>query len=271
MAVDACIMQKGFFHRKKFTMDDLVHMSHLSFGSFDANFRLIPGQISNHTILFDKTFLQRGIEIYIENHEICLRLNFPTSMDEIQLFYYLIKLYCKFMEQEEFVKDDEIIGLDEINLQMAYDKRTSADALRELKDTIVDDTYFTIYGILHPISIGKKELDYFETDLDLFGQYLNSKQQMDAYYAAPRIYDIHGIKTGIYSIGTDLPTILPVDLDTNEIKNWYVLLQESKCVRYKDFLNHIDLSSYYDANHCLITITKDKMQNILELCTEVPL
>lgn len=269
MACDVCIPQKGFFLRKKFTMDDLVHMSHLAFGSMDENNRLIPNQISNHTLLFDRSYLQRGIELYIENHDIWLRLSFPTSMDEIQLFYYLIKLYCEFMEQEEFIKDMEYVSVQDIDLLMAYDKRTSADALRDLMDKGTD-SYFTIFGILHPIAIGKRELDYFQTDLDLFGHYLHSKQQMDACYAAPRIYDIHGIRTGMFAIGTDLPTILPIHPDGGNVERWLVNI-DMKCIAYHDFIKNVDSSHYYDANHRLIVLTKEKIEQLFMNCVEVEL
>lgn len=35
MSVNIRIMQKGFFRRKKFIIDDLVKLSHLSFGVMD--------------------------------------------------------------------------------------------------------------------------------------------------------------------------------------------------------------------------------------------
>ena len=151
MSVNIRIMQKGFFRRKKFIIDDLVKLSHLSFGVMDENCQLIPNQIGDHTILFDHKYLQRGIEIYIQNHDICLNLSLPTSMDEIQLFYYLVKVYCEYMDTDEFVKDDWLMDLKDIDLQMVYDKRTSADALMDLKSKLSDHKYFEIFGILHPI------------------------------------------------------------------------------------------------------------------------
>ena len=144
MSVNIRIMQKGFFRRKKFIIDDLVKMSHLSFGVMDGNCQLIPNQIGDHTILFDRKYLQRGIEIYIQNHDICLNLSLPTSMDEIQLFYYLVKVYCEYMDTNEFVKDDWLMDLKDIDLQMVYDKRTSADALMDLKSKLLDHKYFEI-------------------------------------------------------------------------------------------------------------------------------
>ena len=57
MSVNIRIMQKGFFRRKKFIIDDLVKLSHLSFGVMDENCQLIPNQIGDHTILFDRKYL----------------------------------------------------------------------------------------------------------------------------------------------------------------------------------------------------------------------
>ena len=37
MSVNIRIMQKGFFRRKKFIIDDVVKLSHLSFGVMDEN------------------------------------------------------------------------------------------------------------------------------------------------------------------------------------------------------------------------------------------
>ena len=145
MSVNIRIMQKGFFRRKKFIIDDLVKLSHLSFGVMDENCQLIPNQIGDHTILFDHKYLQRGIEIYIQNHDICLNLSLPTSMDEIHLFYYLVKVYCEYMDTDEFVKDDWLMNIKDIDLQMVYDKRTSADALMDLKSKLSDHKYFEIF------------------------------------------------------------------------------------------------------------------------------
>ena len=94
MSVNIRIMQKGFFHQKKFTIEDLIKLSHLSFGVMDENYQLIPNQIGNHTLLFNRKDLQRGIELYIQNHDICLKLDLPASMDEIQLLYSLTSMYC---------------------------------------------------------------------------------------------------------------------------------------------------------------------------------
>ena len=268
MSVNVRIMQKGFFKRKKFEMEDLVKISHLSFGVMDENFQLIPNQIGTHTLLFDRKYLQRGIEIYIQNHDICLNLSLPTSMDEIQLFYYLVKLYCDFMDTHEFVKDDILMDVKEMDLQMVYDKRTSADALRDLMDKCDDDSrYFEVFGILHPISIGKKELEYFHADLDLFGNYLHHKQAIDAYFASPRIYNANGKRIGMYALGADIPTILPLEpyvvLDQiKDVEEWYVFMDQ-KLVKYTDLMGYLSNSLYYDANHRLYTVSKETIEKAL--------
>ena len=233
----------------------------------DENCQLIPNQIGDHTILFDRKYLQRGIEIYIQNHDICLNLSLPTSMDEIQLFYYLVKVYCEFMDTNEFVKDDWLMDLKDIDLQMVYDKRTSADALMDLKSKLTDHKYFEIFGILHPISIGENELNDFGTDLDLFGQYLHNQQALDAYYATPRIYNAYGRRIGMYALGADILTILPVEpyvvLNQIEgIEEWYVFLNDS-LVKYRDLMGFIKKFDYYDANHRMVCLSKEEISEAL--------
>lgn len=263
MSVNIRIMQKGFFRQKKFTIEDLVKLSHLSFGVWDENYQLIPNQIGNHTLLFNRKYLQRGIELYIQNHDICLKLSLPTSMDEIQLFYNLAKTYCDFMQTHQFVKDDVLMNVKDMDLQMVYDKRTSAGALRDLKENM-KDAYFEIYGILHPISIGKKELNYFNDDLDMFGQYLHTQQKMDAYFASPKIYNVHGKRIGMYALSADIPTILPVQPYgiLKQIDEWYVFINE-KIVKYNDLIEFIKKFQYYDANHRLFTLSQDDLKSVL--------
>lgn len=258
-------MQKGFFRQKKFTMEDLVKLSHLSFGVMDENYQLIPNQIGKHTLLFNRKYLQRGIELYIQNHDICLKLSLPTSMDEIILFYDLAKKYCDFMQTNQFVKDDVLMNVKDMDLQMVYDKRTSADKLRELKEKVEDDDpYFEIYGIYHPIAIGQKELNYFNDDLDVFGQYLHDKQKMDVYFASPRIYNVHGKQIGMYALGANIPTILPIQPYTilRQIDEWYVFINE-KIVKYRDLIEYLKTFQYYDANHRLFTLSQEDLQSVL--------
>ena len=265
MSVNIRIMQKGFFRRKKFTMEDLIQLSRLSFGVRDENYQLIPNQIGDHTLLFHRKNLQRGIDLYIRNYDICLELDLPASMDEIQLLYSLTRMYCDFMQTNQFVKNDLLMNVKDMDLQMVYDKRTSANALWDLKEKVNDqDSYFEIYGILHPISIGRKEFDYFHEDLDLFGQYLNDKQKTDAYFAIPKIYDVHGKQIGMYALGANIPTILPIkpSMLLKQIDEWYVFINE-KIVKYHDLMDFLKKFQYYDANHRVFTLSQEDLESVL--------
>ena len=152
-----------------------------------------------------------------------------------------------------------------MDLQMVYDKRTSANTLRDLKENVNEqDPYFEICGILHPISIGKKEFDYFHEDLDLFGQYLNEKQKTDAYFATPKIYDVHGKQIGMYALGANIPTILPIKPSTilKQIDEWYVFINE-KIVKYHDLMDFLKKFQYYDANHRVFTLSQEDLESVL--------
>ena len=246
-------------------MEDLIQLSRLSFGVRDENYQLIPNQIGDHTLLFHRKNLQRGIDLYIRNYDICLELDLPASMDEIQLLYSLTRMYCDFMQTNQFVKDDLLMNVKDMDLQMVYDKRTSANALWDLKEKVNDqDSYFEIYGILHPISIGRKEFDYFHEDLDLFGQYLNYKQKVGAFFATPKIYDVHGKQIGMYALGANIPTILPIkpSMLLKQIDEWYVFINE-KIVKYHDLMDFLKKFQYYDANHRVFTLSQEDLESIL--------
>lgn len=90
---------------------------------------------------------------------------------------------------------------------------------------------------------------------------------MDAYYATPRIYNVHGRRIGMYALGADILTILPVEpyvvLNQIEgIEEWYVFMNDS-LVKYRDLMSFIKKFDYYDANHRMVCLSKEEISEAL--------
>ena len=78
MSVTVQIKQKSIF-KKKLNIDDIINLTDLSYGVSDENFRLIRDEKANHTLIYDKTKLARGIDLWLEGTDIMLSLSLPTS------------------------------------------------------------------------------------------------------------------------------------------------------------------------------------------------
>lgn len=268
MSVNVRIQQKSLF-RRKLGIEDIIKISKLSYGICDENYRLEPNQIGDHTLLYDNQKLARGIDVTLEKQDILLQLSLPTSLEEIQCFYDLIQKICKKINTSTFIRDEEIVSITEKELCIRYDAEASIKGLQGNEQEIKEGKfrYFQIFGIYNPISIGKKEIEEINCDLNKFCSFLNRIQAIDAYYAAPRVYKIGEKLVGIYAIGPSIPSIVPTEpyIILNQIEGieeWYFLSNE-KTVPYHDFINHVN-KEYYDANHVIVNLKVDEIEELIE-------
>jgi len=65
MSVMVKIKQK-FIFKKKLSIEDIIKLTNLSYGICDENYRLIPNEIADHTLLYDVNRIARGIDLAIE-------------------------------------------------------------------------------------------------------------------------------------------------------------------------------------------------------------
>lgn len=65
MSVMVKIKQK-FIFKKKLSIEDIIKLTNLSYGICDENYRLIPNEIADHTLLYDVNRTARGIDLAIE-------------------------------------------------------------------------------------------------------------------------------------------------------------------------------------------------------------
>lgn len=270
MSVTVEIRQKSIF-RKPLTLEDVIRLSGLSYGTADENFRLIERETGNCTLLYDPETLARGMELSVNENAISLKLSLPTSKAEIRRFYEVVKLLCTTLKTKQFILEGQTQTLRDIDTLMQNDANASMGALDDLKQEISKNEYkhFQVFGICFPISLGKHEFDYIGNDLDRLGELLHYLQSQDVYYAAPKVYRVKERLVGIYFTEADLPTVLPTEpyiiLDQIKgIEDWYLMLKDQRTVRYEDFMNAVSEKTYFDSNHRIISLSQEKLDAILE-------
>lgn len=270
MSVTVEIRQKSIF-RKPLTLEDVIRLSGLSYGTADENFRLIERETGNCTLLYDPEKLARGMELSVNENAISLKLSLPTSKAEIRRFYEVVKLLCTTLKTKQFILEGQTQTLRDIDTLMQNDANASMGALDDLNQEISKNEYkhFQVFGICFPISLGKHEFDYIGNDLDRLGELLHYLQSQDVYYAAPKVYRVKERLVGIYFTEADLPTVLPTEpyiiLDQIKgIEDWYLMLKDQRTVRYEDFMNAVSEKTYFDANHRIISLSQEKLDAILE-------
>lgn len=270
MSVTVEIRQKSIF-RKPLTLEDVIRLSGLSYGTADENFRLIERETGNCTLLYDPETLARGMELSVNENAISLKLSLPTSKAEIRRFYEVVKLLCSTLKTKQFILEGQTQTLHDIDTLMQNDMNASMGALDDLNQEISKNEYkhFQVFGICFPISIGKHEFDYIGNDLDRLGELMHYLQSQDVYYAAPKVYRVKERLVGIYFTEAELPTVLPTEpyiiLDQIKgIEDWYLMLKDQRTVRYEDFMNAVSEKTYFDANHRIISLSQEKLDAILE-------
>lgn len=270
MSVCAKIKQKSLF-KKKIFIEDVINDINLPYGICDENYRLIFNKIGKHTLIYDDEKLARGIDVSIEDSDIVLLLSLPTSSSEIRLFYKIIEKLCIKLKLKKYIREEDMVSIDDNERFIEYDEKASISGLEDLKNRINQDTYkrFEIFGVYNPISIGINEINQIGTSLIKFENFLHNIQVMDVYYAAPNVYKINDILVGIYAIGPNIPSVVPNEpyIVLNQIENideWYVMFKEGKTVKYIDFFAKCKNKKYYDANHVIVSLSDAEMNDLLE-------
>ena len=271
MSVTARIKQKSLF-KKKMNLEDIIKFTGLSYGVCDENYRLNKDEIGEHTLIYDETKLARGFELWLEGSDVLLSLSLPTAPSEIRLFYSLVEKLCNEFNTKKYLREDEEAYLYEDEEFIKWDEEASIVALEEMTSKTEDEyRCFEIFGIYNPISIGQRELQRIDCNLNNLEEYLNEIQSLDVYYATPSVFRKKDTDElfGIYSIVADIPCVVPnkpyIILDQIKgINYWYVMIRKGMTVTYDDFINHISSKEYYDANHVIALLNDNEIDALIE-------
>ena len=271
MSVEMKVESGGIF-KKKITFEQLSEG--LSFGVTNENYCLDMGQKSENTVLYDAGWIGRGIEVSL-NHEgssVTLRLSLPSDENEICLFYHLAGKACSLLGAKHYLRDGEKVLSADSQRLMELDRQASVKAMKDIiqKVSSGEYKYYYIFGAFFPLTLGKEELSCIGSDLHKLGSWLNEKQQLDAYYANPRVYQrSDGTLFGVYAVTADVRSILPTEpyIIMNQIKNihdWFAMLgSSSKMVPYADFTASVK-GEYFDANHIVLTLSQQELDVMAE-------
>lgn len=270
MSVSVRIKQKSLF-KKKLNIEEIIKLTNLSYGVSDENYRIIQNEIAKHTLIYDKNKLARGIDISLDDTDVVLLLSLPTSPSEIRKFYEVIEIICNEFNTQNYIREEELVSIKDNEKFIKYDEEGSIAGLEDLEEKIGQNEYkrFEIFGVYNPISIGINEIKKINNNLYNLEEYLNRIQSLDVYYATPRVYRVKGKLIGIYAIGSNIPSVVPTEpyIVLNQIKGieeWYVMLKEGKTIKYNNLINNAENKEYYDANHIIVTLSDNEVDNLLE-------
>lgn len=270
MSVTVKIKQKGLF-KKKLDIKDIIKLTNLSYGISNENYCLNEFEIAEHTLLYDKNKLARGIDICIEGNDIILFLNLPTSKEEIMLFYDTIEKICHHLSINQYIREEELVNINDNKNFIKWDENGSIQGLVDLKAKIESEEYsnFQMFGIYNPITLGKREIKKINNDLDNLAKLLHELQSQDVYYASPHVYKINEKLIGFYAVGPNIPSVVPTEpyIVLNQIEGieeWYVMIKEGKSIKYDDFIKNTGKTKYYDANHVIVNLSEKKINELLD-------
>lgn len=270
MSVSVKIKQRSIF-KKKLNIEEIIKLTNLSYGVSDENYRIIPNEIAEHTLIYDNNRLARGIDISLDDTDVVLLLSLPTSPSEIRKFYEVIEIMCNKFNTQNYIREEELVNIKDNEKFIKYDEEGSIAGLEDLQEKISQDEYkrFEIFGVYNPISIGINEIKKINNNLYNLEEYLDKIQSLDVYYATPRVYRVKEKLIGIYAIGPNIPSVVPTKpyIVLNQIKGieeWYVMMKEGKTIKYNDLINNAKNKEYYDANHIIVTLSDNEIDNLLE-------
>jgi hypothetical protein len=269
MAVELTIEAGGLFKKKT----DFASLSKgFSYGVTDENYCLDMDKQGEYTVLYDASEIGRGIEIHMlkEGGGVSLRLFLPSVASEITQFYHLAEHACSLLNAKQYLRDGEKVLPGDSARLIALDIEASNNALQDITSKVTggEYQYYYIFGALLPLTLGKEDVLAMDNDLAKFAEWLNVRQQLDAYYTKPRVYQKNDMTLfGIYFLPADVRSILPTRpyllmKDAKNIHEWYIMLgDKNRIVPFQDLIASIK-GERFDADHIVVTLSQAEMEAI---------
>ena len=266
--IDVIIEQKYLFKRK-LNYKDIIKLSNSACGIKDEFDLLIENKVGTHTLIYDRNNLGRGIDLSILGKNIILSLSIPTSSSEIRRFYEIIDQICRTLKIDNYIRKYERVNQQDKEKFIEQDEKLSIQALQDLEESILqgESKFGVINGIYNPISLGINEIKQIDNNLEKFDNYLHNLQSFEVFYPRPKVYENNNSGKLIccfFIIGPDIPTVLRINaFDGLKIDEYYIVINDKR-IKYEDFMNNVKKKDYYDADHVVVVLTDNEMEDLVK-------
>jgi len=216
VSVKISIQQKGILKRTLSLQDILMDTFH--YGRYDANYIFLEGEMGEGEMtIYHPEHIARGISVIWNEHEkkeISLHMLLPTTPQEIDDLYKLVKHLCHLWKTSSFIQDDQVFTLDNIEY-LKNDLLTTS--YQSLCDFLKQHESGNFFCAMWPIDFESEKVQHWITDSTLknFANDLHRLQNMDLYYANARLYRVHHegqqeAIMGVYTVTATVDTIFPM-------------------------------------------------------------
>jgi hypothetical protein len=285
MAFTLEIKSKTIVRSKKIDFKSILQNCGLSYGQDGEFFVLKEGMEGDVAILYNPQRIGRGITCDMSNvkkGKIVLHYNIPTTATEIGDFINVVKEIENQWKKIDMYCVEEECTYTTKSLEENKDEMVRF-SLEKLKEFCSDEEYssylFTL--AMWPLELTKEMTEKFKacSDLREFEQILHDKQNLDVYYAKPRLFQKESGEIGaFYTFTEECESIFPVrangflNFDNIEVEEGFVrfyICSEQTVMdglfNYEKFIQYfLDRGAeYYDNSHILLpSMTKEQLKEL---------
>lgn len=285
MAFTLKIKGKSLFGNKNIDFSTLVKSCGLEYGHDNDFYMLEEGMENGIAILYNPKRMGRGIFLdgrEMANGKVEISYNIPTTKSEIEDFINVVKELERQLKKVEMYCVEEERSYTVPQLEENKDRMIEFSRLK-LNEFCGNPEYETkIFTLaMWPLVLTKEQEEKFAkcTDLDEFEQILHDKQNIDVYYAKPRLYQNKDGRIGaFYTLTEECESIFPtkangffsmeqIKIDDGFIQ--YYIFSENRVLEglfdYDKFVANLigQGAEYYDASHLLVpSMTKEQIEEL---------
>ena len=296
MSIEISIKQKGLFKKKidLGLIEKLCSEHGFRYGLMDGSLRFEEykeekGVKNVNFTIYDPKMIGRGFDVLVKENQfdIDMRLNTPSTNEDIDAHYKALKFLCKSLGVKSYVSDaiDNSVETDvsEIEKERVH---VTAWNLEQLLKMIPEYKSLTIFCVMYPVCIESefaKQLIHMDKIFVMkeFADYLHDKQSNDYYYASPTMYcDKEDNFFGVFAITEDVDSIFQLEpmipaLLFNQIKEvneWKVNLgafdgeyYSAGVVSHEHFCKVLELDKKprFDERCVVVKLTKEDIEKVL--------
>ena len=249
----------------------------LEYGAYGENYVLKEAEDESAVMVFDPACICRGICLETSEDSVVLGLSNVTGASEVRLFYDLVRRFCGIFGAAVYKREEAIVSADQTDRFEAEDLAAAADGLRMMTQKLEsgEEKNVTLFGALNPVTLDAADLKSADADPEKFGQLLHKLQNVNAFYASPRIFQdpADGSLVGVFSVPCGTWTIMPYAPAApfylqEKVDRWivyvYISDEEYGYVEFADFSACAEKLCSYDAAHYMLELDAEAAAKMIK-------